>query len=105
MASEELFKKIELLIQPIPPDTISTLKEELVENINKEMKEKGFSNQEGLEVTIERTLPFAEGVALGLVIRCVTKITWDVYKEVILPLLKRKYKIIEEKESKRTTKK
>jgi hypothetical protein len=95
---------IQLEIEPIPPDTISTVKPEIVPLIEKVLRESGRTellqtNQ--FQVNIEKNFPSAEIVVVGLTF--LTNIALEAFKELVLPEMKKHWKI--KQKSKRNAKK
>jgi len=102
---ENLSKIIEFDLDISPRETISEAKEELLNNIRKALMEKGQTNLlNNGEITIEpeNTMP-TEISTINIIITAVGFAANEILKEVIIPLLRKKYGI-EPKSKKNNTK-
>jgi hypothetical protein len=102
---ENLSKIIEFDLDISPRETISEAKEELLNNIRKALMEKGQTNLlNNGEITIEpeNTMP-PEISTINIIITAVGFAANEILKEVIIPLLRKKYGI-EPKSKKNNTK-
>jgi hypothetical protein len=88
-ASTELFQ---LIVRPIPPDTVASVREEILADIEAALKEKGqegLLTSEELHPELEKTFPVAELVILA--IKAATPIAVWAVNEIIVPKLREKY--------------
>ncbi len=83
---------IELVITPIPPDTIQSVKQEIVPLVEAQLRENGLDvllADGHFKMQTEQTFPTdAETLAIIAIVGPMAK---DTYKELILPLLKRHF--------------
>ncbi len=97
---------IELTIQPIPPDTISSVKAELLPTIEAALREAGQEQllTEGqMQVEVEQTFPTDEVVVVGFTL--LSAIALETYKEIILPTLKKRFRAWQKRRRKSKRKK
>jgi hypothetical protein len=93
-AMPETPQVIKLELRPIPPDTIASAKEELMPLIEAALREAGRSDllsDEHIQVQVEKTFPTDDVIIVGLVL--LSGIALETYKALILPVLKRKFKV------------
>jgi hypothetical protein len=97
---------IELTIQPIPPDTISSVKADLLPTIEAALREAGQEQllTEGqMQVEVEQTFPTDEVVVVGFAL--LSGIALETYKEIILPTLKKRFRAWQKRRRKSKRKK
>lgn len=90
--SEEL-QYIELIIEPVPPDTISSAKTEILPAIKDALQEAGQEqvlDEEQIKIEVEQTFPTDEVIVVGFTL--LSGMALATYKEIILPELKRRFK-------------
>jgi hypothetical protein len=90
----EIQKVIELEITPIPPDTISSTREELAPTIEDALRKAGHDNllkQAQIEIRVEKTFPTS--IVVVAIVNLFSKMAFEVFKQIILPELKRHYEI------------
>jgi len=93
---------IELAIRPIPPDTVASIKEEILSEIEAVLKEKGQEKLlvgEDLKPEVEKTFPIDQIVIL--VIKAATPIAVWAVNEIVIPKLREKYGVDRKKRSDR----
>jgi hypothetical protein len=84
---------IELIIEPIPPDTISSAKSEILPTIKNALREAGqeqLLDEKQIEVEVEKTFPTDEVIVVGFTL--LSGIALATYTGIILPELKRRFK-------------
>lgn len=84
---------IELIIEPIPPDTISSAKAEILPAIKDALQEAGqeqLLDEEQIKIEVEQTFPTDEVIVVGFML--LSGMALATYKEIILPELKRRFK-------------
>ena len=84
---------IELSIQPIPPDTVSSVRAELLPVIEDALRQAGQEQllKEGqIQIEVERTFPTDEVIVIGFTL--LSGIALETYKEIILPALKKRFR-------------
>ncbi len=84
---------IELTIQPIPPDTVSSVKADLLPTIEDALREAGRERllTEGqIQIEVEQTFPTDEVIVVGFTL--LSGVALATYKEIILPELKKRFK-------------
>lgn len=83
---------VELTIKPIPPDTIASVKAELLPYIRSILKEQGKDNllTDGeIVIEVEKTFPTDEIVVIGLTL--LSQVALETFKTLILPKLKKRF--------------
>lgn len=84
---------IELAIQPIPPDTVSSARAELLTIIEDALRQAGQEQllAEGqIQVEVERTFPTDEVIVVGFTL--LSQIALETYKAIVLPALKKRFR-------------
>ena len=97
---------IELEIEPIPPDTIASAKEELMPLIEAALREAGQAElltTGQIQIQVERTFPTDQAIVIGLTL--LSQIAIETFKGLVLPALKRKFKARKRTRAKRHAKK
>jgi hypothetical protein len=92
---------IELTIQPIPPDTISSVKADLRPIIEAALREAGQEHllTEGqIQVEVEQTFPTDQIITVGLTL--LSGIALETFKEVVLPRLKKHFRTKQKRQRK-----
>lgn len=109
--AKETVEVIELLIKPIPPDTVDTIREELPTMVREALREAGREDlltAGQIEIQIEKTLPIdwielsrmAAEAGLKATFALVSGIALETYKEILLPGLKKRFKVSEKQRRK-----
>ena len=97
---------IELSIRPIPPDTVSSVKAEILPIVEAALREAG---QEQLlttgefQIEVEKTFPTDPAIVVGLTF--LSQIAVETYKAIILPRLKNRFQVKEKRRRKGKSKK
>jgi len=102
----EIPEVIELELTPIPPDTIASTKEELMPLIEATLREAGrgdLLSEEHIQIQVEKTFPTDAAIIVGLTL--LSGIASETYKELILPALKRRFKLRKKPKGKKKSKK
>ena len=97
---------IELTIQPIPPDTVSSAKADLLPTIEAALREAGREQllTEGqMQVEMEQTFPTDQVIVVGLTL--LSGIALETYKEIVLPWLKKRFRTKQKRKRKGKRKK
>jgi hypothetical protein len=97
---------IELELTPIPPDTIASVKEELMPLIAATLREAGredLLSEEHMQIQIEKTFPTDAAIIVGLTL--LSGIVLETYKELILPRLKQRFEVKEKSKDKKRKRK
>lgn len=84
---------IELIIEPIPPDTISSSRAEVLPAIKDALQEAGqeeLLDEEQIKIEVEQTFPTDEVIVVGFTL--LSGVALATYTEIILPELKRRFK-------------
>jgi len=96
---------VELLVAPIPPDTVATVKAEIVPIIQQILEEDNKSRlwEEGeIQVEVEKTLSLEEQlVVVG--VQLVTAMAAKTFEVLVLPKLKKRFEV-KKRKSKRKQK-
>lgn len=96
----------ELELEPIPPDTIASSKAEIMPLIEKTLRDSGRDDllSEGqINIQIEKTFPNDLVILIALVL--LSDIALETYKELILPILKKRFKVKEKSKKQKKKKK
>lgn len=91
-------KHVELIIKPIPPDTVSSAKAELRPIIEDALRECGHEELlagKEFEFEVERTFPTDEVIKAAFTL--LTGIALKVFEAVVVPRLKKRFEVKEEK--------
>ena len=87
---------IELILEPIPPDTVETIRAELVLRVRKALQDAGrerLLDNGQIQVRIEKTVPVdwypISLLAISAVFTLATKLAVETYKAIVLPELKK----------------
>jgi hypothetical protein len=92
---------IELAIRPIPPDTVSSVKAEILPTIEAALREAGqeqlLSSGE-FRVEVEKTTP--TDVVVTAVLTLLSGIALEAYKEIVWPRLKKRFSAKEKRRRK-----
>ncbi len=86
------YEYVELSIQPIPPDTVSSVKADLLPAIEAALREAGQEQllSEGqIEVEVEQTFPTDAVIVVGLTF--LSQVALATCKEIVLPGLKKRF--------------
>ena len=92
--TENVEERIELSVAPIPPDTLATVKAELLEEIEAALRE---SNHEDLltsgqiQVEIEQTFPVDAAIIVGLTL--LSGMALEVFKVTVIPRLRKRFEV------------
>jgi hypothetical protein len=85
---------VELELIPIPPDTVASVKQELIPLIEAALHEAGkdelFANTH-IQIQVEKTFPTDMAIMVGLTF--LSGIALETYKEIILPALKKRFEV------------
>jgi len=104
--SETKPEYIELTIQPIPPDTVSSVKADFLPTIEAALREAGQEQllTEGqIQVEVEQTFPTDEVIVVGFTL--LSGIALETYKAIILPALKKRFRAWQKRRRKSKRKK
>ena len=110
MAEQEV-EIIELALEPIPPDTVETIKAELVPYIWEALREAGreqlFTDGD-IQIEIEKTIPIdwpeLSKIAVTALFTVTGGIALKTYEAIVLPKLKKRFKVKSRKRSRRRKK-
>lgn len=92
---------IELSIQPIPPDTVASVRAELLPVIEDALRQAGQEQllKEGqIQIEVERTFPTDEVIIIGFTL--LSGIALETYKAIVLPALKKRFRIRQKRRQK-----
>lgn len=99
---------IELLLEPIPPDTVDTIKAELVPLVQEALREAGREQllvDGEIRIEFEKTIPIdwvgLSKIATVAVFTLVTLIAVENYKAFVIPTLKKRFKVKAKKRRKK----
>ena len=93
---DERAETVELAITPIPPDTASATKDELLAYVEQTLRDAGHADLLAagqLQVEVERTFPTDAAVLLGITV--LSRMAEETFRQVVLPALKRRYGVEE----------
>ena len=97
---------IEIVLTPVPPDSVQSIRPDIVAVIEEKLHESGHGDlltNGQISIEVEQTFPTdAETLAILVTLGTMAK---DTYKELILPLLKRRYGVEEKPREKKSNKK
>ena len=90
----EIIETITLEVIPIPPDTIASAKQDLVPLIERTLREAGRDNLlSDQDITIEFEMAFPTDTAIVVALTFACAMALETYKELILPLLKKRFQV------------
>jgi len=99
---------IELLLEPIPPDTADTIKAELVPLVQEALREAGREQllvDGEIRIKIEKTIPIdwieLSRIATVAVFALATGIAVESYKAFVIPAIKKRFKVKAKKRRKK----
>lgn len=99
---------IELLLEPIPPDTVETIKAELVPLVQEALREAGREHllvDGEIRIEFEKTIPIdwpeLSKIAVKAIFALTTGIGVETYKAVVIPKLKKRFKVKTQKRSRK----
>lgn len=105
----EEIEYIELSIEPIPPDTVSSAKSEILSIIQDALRESGQEQllaSGDLQVEVEKTVPAELAIpVLTAVLTLCTGVALETYKAIVLPRLKKRFQVKEKGRQKAKRKK
>ena len=94
--SKQPAEVVELILEPIPPDTVETIRAELVLRVRKALQAAGREHllDDGqIQIRIEETVPVdwysISLLAIGAAFTLATKLAVETYKAIVLPELKK----------------
>lgn len=98
---------IELLVAPIPPDTVATVKAEVALTIRGILEESGQANlwEDGeIKVEVEKTLPLEEQLVI-VGVQLLSTVAVETFKAIVLPKLQKRFEVKKRKSKKKKAKK
>lgn len=98
---------IELLVAPIPPDTVATVKAEVATAIRDILEENGQANlwEDGeIKVEVEKTLPLEEQLVI-VGVQLLSTVAVETFKAIVLPKLQKRFEVKKRKSKKKKAKK
>ena len=101
----EMPEVIELELAPIPPDTVASVKEDIlpwIEAVLQEADQGELLSSGQIQVEIEKTFPTDAAIIVGITL--LSGIALETYKELILPALKRRLKVRQKSRRKKNPK-
>ena len=98
-------QSVELLtLEPIPPDTVASMRAELMPTIEMALRQ---NNKESLlennEISLEMEHTFPTDQIVVVVAVMITTMAVKVFEEIILPELKKKYRVLRKHRGKSTS--
>jgi hypothetical protein len=103
--SETLPEKIELVVAPIPPDTLATVRAELEQEIVVALRETGHEDllaSGQIQVEIEQAFPTDAAIIVGLTL--LSGMALEVFKATVIPRLKKRFEVKQQpKQPKKTS--
>ena len=97
---------IELTIRPIPPDTVSSVKADLLPTIEAALREAGqeqLLTDGQMQIEVEQTFPTDEIIVVGFTL--LSGIALETYKATVLPVLKKRFRAWQKRRRKSKRKK
>jgi len=91
--SGEEAEYIELTIEPIPPDTLSSIRADILPVIEAALREAGqeqLLTDGQIQVEVEQTFPTDEIIIVGFTL--LSGIALETYNAIVLPALKKRFK-------------
>ena len=104
--SGEEAEYIEVIVEPIPPDTLSSAKADILPVIEAALREAGQEQllAEGqMQVEVEQTFPTDEIIIVGFTL--LSGIALETFKAIVLPALKKRFKAWQKRRQKSKRKK
>ena len=98
---------IELLVAPIPPDTVATVKAEVATAIRDILEESGYANlwEDGeIKVEVEKTLSLEEQLVI-VGVQLLSTVAVETFKSIVLPKLQKRFEVKKRKRKKKKAKK
>jgi len=86
---------IELLVAPIPPDTVATVKAEVATAIRDILEESGRANlwEDGeIKVEVEKTMALEEQLVI-VGIQLLSTVAVETFKAIVLPKLQKRFEV------------
>jgi hypothetical protein len=105
-AQTEAYEVLELTVTPIPPDTVATVKAELLPYIEETLREQGLESllAEGqIQIEIEKGFPTDQVIIVGVTL--LSAMALETYKEIVLPRLKKRFETRQKRRRKGRAKK
>lgn len=96
--------RVELVIAPIPPDTLASVKAELEQEIEAVLRESGHEDllsSGQIQVEVEETFPTNEVITVGLTL--LSGIALEVLKATVIPRLKKRFEVKQRRQRKKTS--
>lgn len=93
VSSSQEVEYIELSIEPIPPDTVSSVKTQILPTIESALRQVGKEQllaEEQIQVEVEQTFPTDAVIIVGFTL--LSGVALETYKEIVLPELKKHFK-------------
>lgn len=107
MMSEQETTEYTLVLEPIPPETVTTIRRQLEEVIREELREAGQGDlleQGAIRVEVAENFP-VDPTIVAAIITVTGQFALETYKELVLPVIKKKYFVKKETKKKKKAKK
>jgi hypothetical protein len=98
--SEIAPEQIELVIAPIPPDTLASVKAELEQEIEAALRESGHEDlltSGQIQLEVEENFPINEAIIVGLML--LSDIAVEVFKATVIPRLKKRFEVKQQRKT------
>ena len=89
---------IEVIAEPIPPDTLSSVETDLVPTVQATLREAGREKllaEEDIRVMAEKTFPSDDVVVV--LFRLASPVALATYHEIVLPALKERFRVLQKR--------
>lgn len=94
----EIHEVVELELKPIPPDTVASVKADVIPYVNEILQENEQAQllaSGDLKIEVEKTFPMDEVIIIGLTL--LSGLALETYKSLILPKFKKRFDVKEKK--------
>jgi hypothetical protein len=98
--SETAPEQIELVIAPIPPDTLATVQGEVEQEIEAALRESGHEDlltSGQIQLEVEENFPINEVIVVGLML--LSDIAVEVFKATVIPRLKKRFEVKQQRKT------
>ncbi len=107
IADSSASETIELLVAPIPPDTVATVKAEVASAIRDILEESGKANlweDSEIKVEVEKTLSLEEQLVI-VGVQLLSTVAVKTFETIVLPKLQKRFEVKKRKRTKKKVKK
>jgi len=97
-------EKIELVVAPIPPDTLAVIEAELEQEIEVALRESGHEDlltSGQIKIEVEETFPINEVIVVGFTL--LSGMALEVFKATVIPRLKKRFEVKQQRKQPKKT--